>query len=320
MRRVHWVLLGLLLAVALTFWLTQVRPGAASGAASMRASVPSTARVVTSRATRADKISSPSAMKAEDGKPSSSSSDIARAGSRRVPLLAEKINRPNPSQDAERTLTADEILQAMREKYAQLTSYTDRGRHTRTWHDRNQTYVDVPFRTFFKRPLFYRFEWLGERMPYQESYWSNPAGVFVKKSIEAPYRMNSLQQIFKPSLIPASYHILQFLAPAVVPMEQNFFMSALRLDDDAADGVPCFHLAGKTALAALDRELWIGKEDFLLRRVSTVTPHAYNMSSNPRYFSGRETSRVDYCDVAAEVGLPDELFYLSTRETIGTKN
>jgi len=200
-------------------------------------------------------------------------------------------------------------LQVMRERYAALTSYTDRGRQTRTWHDRNQTYVDVPFRTFFKRPLFYRFEWLGDREPYQESYWANPSGVFVKKWNEAPYRMNSLSQIFKPSQIPASYHVLQFLAPGAVSMEPNFLTGALRLEDGEADGVPCFHLAGKTARTALDRDLWIGKEDFLIRRISTVGPYNYSIGPNPQYFSGRETFRVDYHEVAADVSLPDELFY-----------
>jgi hypothetical protein len=209
--------------------------------------------------------------------------------------------------DADRDLTADEILQKMRAKYATLTSYSDRGQLTRTWDDVGTVYVDVPFRTFFKRKLSYRFEWLGDRDPYRESYWANADGVFVRnQTVLRPFP--SLGIIFRASMVDASYHVLQFLAPDALPMSRDFFAPATRLADDWADGVACYHLTGVTPLTQFHRELWIGKDDLLLRQTLTVTNHTYRPSPKPEYKTGRETVRILYLDVMAGVDLPNQLF------------
>lgn len=65
----------------------------------------------------------------------------------RRPNGAEVADKTDPPTRGLRSLSAEEILRLMRESYARLASYADRGRLMRTWHEAHLIYVDVPFRT-----------------------------------------------------------------------------------------------------------------------------------------------------------------------------
>lgn len=219
--------------------------------------------------------------------------------------VADDLERKSSRDTSDHELSADDIIRTMQESYATLQSYTDRGRKTRTWHELGKTYLDVPFRTFFKRPVFYRFEWQGEVDPFRESYWSNASGAYLQKQPGAAFRFQSLELVLKhtPFMGKLLVPLLLRASPSV-----PFLKQGVRLADDTADGVPCYRVSGVATHTGLPCDMWIGKPDFLLRRVDTLTPYAYSVSAQPVYKAGSETVRIDFLDVIADVSLPDELF------------
>jgi outer membrane lipoprotein-sorting protein len=262
---------------------------------------------ITHKSTEAEGVARPFRPSGDSTAPQPSANPTAAGHSTNL-AAAPAANPDVDSKIPDSSLTADEILQAMREKYAKLSSYCDEGRMTRTRNNLHLTYQDVPFRTFFKRPRLYRFEWLGEHGLNRESYWSNSDGVFDRQENGSLRRFETLQAIFKAAMVESSYDVLQFLLPDSVPIYRNFFSEAIRLPDDTADGVPCFHLSGITPANGNLRELWIGIDDKLLRKVLTVSSTAYALAKNSEYKTGTETVITTYLNVEADIDLPAELF------------
>jgi hypothetical protein len=209
-------------------------------------------------------------------------------------------------------LTAEDIVRLMRKKYGGLVTYIDTGRRTATWQERKLVYQDAAFRSFFKRPLFYRFEWLNEEPPFNDSYWANPNGVFDRRKVGVDRRFRDLGSLFGAAWGEAPY-ALQLLREETLPGAQDFFVAMERLPDEEANGVACFHLRGVTPQNRWPRELWIGVNDFLLRRVSTEQNTNYRVSSSPQYRSGGETITWNYAVVETELELPDGLFFPPAR-------
>lgn len=208
-------------------------------------------------------------------------------------------------------LSAEQILQAMHESYARLGSYTDRGRLTRTLHEIGRVYVDASFRTFFKRPRFYRFEWMGVIDPYRQSYWSNPSGLLVRRANGVVTRHTTFAAALPYEEASPAYHTVRLLTLDAALLQREILTAPQRLADETIDGVDCFHLSGVAPPRNGERQLWIGQNDFLLRRIRTVGPHAYALRPGSQYGTGTDTVQIDYLDVTTELNLPDELFYFA---------
>lgn len=173
------------------------------------------------------------------------------------------------------------ILRRARERYARLKTYQDHGNVRFTLLG---SVNEVTFETAFVRPDMFRFEWSkGHPFPplrhfvTRSAIWSNADGAFTWTRYpgrDATMRKDASLAMSVAGATGVSSGAAHTAATLLMPdlwREEPFGKSVLDLESaqwagaDAADGVAVHRILGQRRGGPV--ELWIGKEDGLLRRV-----------------------------------------------------
>ncbi len=178
-----------------------------------------------------------------------------------IPLPPVKPCQKSPS-------TADEIISRMKCEYRSIPSYQDIG-ELQYFIDGNRD--TILFETHFVRPDKFHFEFTSHH-PYPplhhltttHTIWARAGQVYTTSG-----------KRYSIAMAVAGFTGISKMAAPVVPallmrlMPQNPWISsnspARKLGDDYLDGTACYRVAIETRIGAM--ELWIGRLDFLLRKV-----------------------------------------------------
>ena len=178
---------------------------------------------------------------------------------------------------AQRRTDATTILNNMSRVYSRLTSYQDEGVLVTTKDEpTGGTIEKMPFKSFFKRPNLLRFEWTEytlTKLGRKNVVWSNGKEAFMYWEPDAYEKKESLDMAVAGAT-GISRGTVNTISTMMWPDE--FGSSILErlvkpslLGEDVFDGVRCFHI--KAIEGGDPIELWVGKNDFLLRKIRRET-------------------------------------------------
>lgn len=182
--------------------------------------------------------------------------------------------------DAQRyRLTPEAILKRMARAYAQCTSYQDTGVVETTYHEATSGRIEkMPFKTYFKRPNLLRFEWT-DYNPWKEGrtsvVWSNGKEVFIYWEPDRYEREETLGGgIAGATGVSggAAHTVPRMLLEEISGFTLTELTNLSLAPDEEFEGESCYHIKGKHPLGD-PYEVWIGKRDFLLRKVRSQSKY-----------------------------------------------
>ena len=192
------------------------------------------------------------------------------------------------------------ILERVVETYASFHSYSDTG----TADSADSPGVPIEFQTDFKRPLFFRFNWLswhpkfGKTRPAKETtIWSDGKQFITSfhSEFEAAERFSLLVAGATGISKGAVHIILNVLSPESLGLYSPWheMIDVRRLDDQALD-LPeesdsvrdCYHIRG-TSRAVDDTDVWVEKDTFIVRRVRETSVVTEQQCEEMRAFAQR---------------------------------
>jgi hypothetical protein len=172
--------------------------------------------------------------------------------------------------------TATRLIQAMSEKYAQCSSYSDSGRERRSdeW--------DVRFCTYFVRPDKMRFEWIrGFGSCEEHGMFRSDGRTTFSRDIFADRVIEEKSLVAAVAGATGISSGTAFIIPSLlISIPGKRTLAQLRdlriVDQEAVDDLLCYHL-----LAGLDSpndtDLWLAANDFSVRKMrskSVIRPEA----------------------------------------------
>lgn len=178
--------------------------------------------------------------------------------------------------------TAQVLLDQMAAKYSRLTSYQDEGIMKTTFDEETGGRIEkLPFKTAFKRPNLFRFEWTDyflTKLGRKRVVWSNGKESFTYWEPDTYEKEETLGRAIggATGISSGSAHTVSrmLLGDAEVG---GFTWTELNntsvLEETVFEGVLCYHIKG-THPRGIIYELWIGKSDLLLRKVQHETKDA----------------------------------------------
>lgn len=177
---------------------------------------------------------------------------------------------------AEQTkLSAHQIIEKMGETYRMCLSYQDSGLIQKTpIKPSNKQEVQKPFKTYFARPHLFCFEWK-EKIPQKEetllyAVWNNGKETYTYWELGKFEKESSLEQAILANAGISSSGI-STVPLMLINQERSFILKSLidetLVRDDVIDGVKCYVIQAKYEKLGREVELWIGKDDFLLRKL-----------------------------------------------------
>jgi outer membrane lipoprotein-sorting protein len=178
---------------------------------------------------------------------------------------------------AQRKTDATRILNNMFRVYSRLVSYQDEGILVTTNDEpTGGTIEKMPFKTFFKRPNLFRFEWTDygiTKLGRTKLIWFNGKDAFTYWEPDRFEKDESLS-LAVAGATGISSRTVNTVSDLLMPDELGG--STLKrltkvslLGEDVVEGVRCYRIK---AIEAEDPvELWVGKNDFLLRKIRRET-------------------------------------------------
>lgn len=177
--------------------------------------------------------------------------------------------------------TPQHIFGQMRAAYAALRSYSDTG-VVLTHMPGNDQPNEITFRSVFVRPQLFRFEWISHHpypplrhIKYNSVIWSNADGAYHWSdrggNAEMRKKLDSLDMAVAGATgvsLGAAHTIASLLLPRMgrAVDEGVTWDGATNVED--IEGVACHHLTGQHQGGGR-YELWIGKEDYLVRKMTS---------------------------------------------------
>ncbi len=173
-------------------------------------------------------------------------------------------------------LPPDEIFQKAREKYASLTSYLDEGK---TVASLNGTTITTTFKIKLARPGFYLIEWeqssgsfFSTTTTRAQAVWSAGEGDFLDMGIGTQQQANQEMALASATgisggaaaTIPGTFFKLNWGDQLGLPVADEKQQAGEKVGD-----VDCYVFTSE--LKGRTRTLWIGRTDFLIHQVKTVT-------------------------------------------------
>lgn len=212
-------------------------------------------------------------------------------------------------------LKAVEILQKMAAAYAALSSYQDSGEVV----EKNQKQVEsskTTFQIYFRRSDGFRLDWI---YTFSSTYRRTGLIWFDGQKVQS-YKNTDSQPREEPSLLSVlatnisvsrgcSYHVPRFFIDKGV--ERYFSLAGLQapllVGEMDVEGVLCHFLRGKHPNGNV-YELWIGKNDFLIRKIATQTPLSFLITTETR---SRTHSYVEetHRDIRINSDIPNKVFF-----------
>jgi outer membrane lipoprotein-sorting protein len=163
----------------------------------------------------------------------------------------------------------------MIQQYAQANSYQDEGVVETATHEETSGRIEkMPFKTYFKRPKLFRFEWI-DYFPWKDGrkkvVWSNENDTFTY------WEPDTYEKEEELSLAIAGATGISRGAAHKVPtllLNDDPLLASLKqlklLGEETFEGELCYRISGKSS-ASDEYELWIAKKDFLLRKLKNRT-------------------------------------------------
>lgn len=187
-------------------------------------------------------------------------------------LLVTPVVRPQAKP------TARLLLKRMAEKYSRLISYQDEGVVVTTYDEETGGRIEkVPFKTSFKRPNLFRFEWTDyflSKLGNKRVVWSNGKDAFTYWEPDRYEKEKYLGLAIAGAtgVSSGSAHTVPrlLLADEVSGFSVSELKNTSLLGEEVFEGVLCYHIKGAHPHGQI-HELWIGKSDLLLRKVRQVT-------------------------------------------------
>ena len=186
---------------------------------------------------------------------------------------------PNPA-PVSASLAPTEIFQKARAAYAALTSYSDQGTIVATL---NGLTITTTFKIKLARPNLYRIEWLQTNdTPFSvmttkpQSVWSAGDGDFLDMLGQGPKKQTN-QEMALSSATGISGGAAATIPSAFFKTSWGDHLSAAahndkQQPDEKIGDTDCYVFSG--SLRGTTSTIWIGKQDFLIRQVRTVTSAA----------------------------------------------
>jgi len=185
---------------------------------------------------------------------------------------------------AQRKTDATRILNNMFRVYSRLASYQDEGILVTTNDEpTGGTIEKMPFKTFFKRPNLFRFEWTDyaiTKLGRKKLIWFNGNEAFTYWEPDRYEKEESLPLAIAGAT-GVSSRTVNTVSDLLLPDE--FGGSTLKrltkislVGEDMFEGVPCYRIKAIEDGEAV--ELWVGKKDFLLRKLRRETKYGERVS------------------------------------------
>jgi len=180
-----------------------------------------------------------------------------------LPLVAQTPRRTD----------ATSILSNMFRVYSRLASYQDEGILVTTNDEpTGGTIEKMPFKTFFKRPHLFLFEWTEftiTKLGRKNVVWFNGKEAFMYWEPDSYEKKESLSMAVAGAT-GISLGTVNTVSTMLSPGEfgdsrLNRLVKPALLGEDVFDGIRCFHI--KATEDGNPIELWVGKTDFLLRKI-----------------------------------------------------
>ena len=172
---------------------------------------------------------------------------------------------------------ATRILNNMFRVYSRLASYQDEGILVTTNDEpTGGTIEKMPFKTFFKRPNLFRFEWTDfviTKLGTKRLVWSNGKEAFTYWEPDRYEKEESLG-LAVAGASGASSGTAHTVSELLLPNEigdsgLKRLVRVSLLGEDVVEGVPCYHIKATEVSDLI--ELWVGKNDSLLRKLRRET-------------------------------------------------
>ena len=180
---------------------------------------------------------------------------------------------------AQRKTDATRILNNMSRVYSRLASYQDEGILVITDDEATGGTIEkMPFKTFFRRPNLFRFEWTDfgiTKLGRTRLIWFNGKEAFTYWEPDRYEKEESLS-LAVAGATGASSTTIDTVPDLLMPDELGAstlkrLVKVSLLGEDVFEGVRCYRIK------ATDREdpveLWVGKNDFLLRKLRRETKY-----------------------------------------------
>jgi RNA polymerase sigma factor (sigma-70 family) len=177
---------------------------------------------------------------------------------------------------------AEQILQKMAAAYAALYSYQDSGEVSEKNTD-GKSHQKVTFRTFFRRSDQFRFDWIHTRSSFivtqwTARIWTEGKRAFFSWSLEPnsvrQFNLDSAILVHTGVSLGSSVHVPCFFLDDK-DRARIFSLAGLQapllVEEEEVEGTLCYVIKGQHPNSS-PYELWIGENDFLLRKISTVWP------------------------------------------------
>lgn len=172
------------------------------------------------------------------------------------------------------------VIEAMLGRYLGVRSYQDTGVRLMYLSGDKELPMEWPFKTYFVRPGWFRYEWISEHpyppLRYYKDFnivWENPTGVYFYWTLDPGLveRMKSLEQALGQVVGVShggSMDIPGLLMKEVGGSALDELQGLSWLGRAECEGVVCDRVRG-TSLFFGTYDLWIGVEDHLVRRHET---------------------------------------------------
>jgi len=162
----------------------------------------------------------------------------------------------------------------MAAKYSRLASYQDEGVVITTYDEETGGRIEkLPFKTSFKRPNLFRFEWTDyflSKLGTKRVVWSNGKNAFTYWEPDR-YEKEKYLGLAIAGATGVSSGSAHTVSRLLLEDEVNGFSvtdlnGTSLLGEELFEGVLCYHIKGAHPDGQF-YELWIGKSDLLLRKV-----------------------------------------------------
>lgn len=172
-------------------------------------------------------------------------------------------------------LSAHQVIEKMGEVYRKCSSYQDSGTVQKIpVKSSNKQVVRKIFKTYFIRPDLFRFEWREKIPPKQEMslyvVWCKGKETYTYWEIGKFEKSKSLEQAIAANTGVSSGGI-NTVPLMLINKEKSFIFNWLidetLIGEDSLNGVKCYVIKAKHKKFGREVELWIGKEDFFLRKL-----------------------------------------------------
>lgn len=185
------------------------------------------------------------------------------------------------------------ILSNMADAYAKLESYQDHGTVEMKTHAESEQPVHVQFSTLFQQPDSFKFEWTSEADDSWDMVLTKQGAVVSHEGEITSFRFpgpethgTPLKAFLRTTIFDTQgggYTVPSMLVDEVPDYCEELCFARL-VGEDAIGDTDCYLIKAKDDAidVTLERTLWIGKEDYLLRKMESRyvgLPEGYDVES-----------------------------------------